>query len=406
MSLTSECCKATIIILASGNGTRAGGDIPKQYQLVAGRPVLEYSLETAVEHTEIENIILVVNQQDAYLWQPIFKRLEGKSTIHIVYGGLERSHSVLNALKAIEALNFENESIVLVHDSARPFISPALISCAISAARQHGAAIPVLPVTDTVKQVDTEGRVVSTPARKDLRMVQTPQAFKFDILNKAYLAIQQSGLWNFTDDASIVESDNVEVHCFEGEPSAFKITIKDDFLRAEMYAGSQVVLDRQKSSTRVASGYDVHAFGVGDHLWLGGIKIPYEKSLIGHSDADPVLHAMTDAILGTIGEGDIGFHFPPSDPQWKGAASDIFLKHAVDMLAANHGRLIHLDATIICETPKIGPYRENMRQKIADICGVQLNRISVKATTSEKLGFTGRSEGIAAMATATVELPD
>ena len=404
MSPIPENQKAVLILLASGRGTRAGGDVPKQYQLVGGKSVLEYSLETALKHPDIGKIILVINQHDEHFWQPIIEQYKNK--IYIVYGGTERCLSVLNALKALESLNTQPDKTVLIHDSARPFISSVLIRRAILAAKQHCAAIPVLPVADTIKQVGAAGSVTSTLERKHLRIVQTPQAFRFDLIQAAYRVAEQAGTWNFTDDASIVEANNIAVHSFEGEESAFKITTSEDFLRAEMYIGGQAMLDRFKLSTRVATGYDVHAFGEGDHVWLGGLKIPYEKSLIGHSDADPVLHALTDAILGTLSEGDIGSHFPPSDPQWRGAASHIFLKHACDLLGSRDGRLVHLDATIICEMPKIGPYREEMRQKIADICNISINRISVKATTSEKLGFTGRGEGIAAIATATVELPD
>ncbi len=398
--------KATIIILASGSGSRAGGSIPKQYQLVAGQPILHYSLQTAFEHQEVQSILLVVNECDQHLWQPIIDRYKNKTKFRIVFGGSERCYSVFNALKELELLNLPAEVIILVHDSARPFISSELISRAIRTAILHDAAIPVLPVTDTIKQVDESKKVTATLSRKDLRLVQTPQAFKFYKLQQAYKAAAKIGIWNFTDDASIVEANNTTVYCFEGEQSAFKITNKEDFLRSEIYAGGQAVLDKIKTSTRVATGYDVHAFGEGDHIWLGGIKIKFGKSLIGHSDADPVLHALTDAVLGTIGEGDIGSHFPPSDPQWKGAESHVFLKHAVNMLPLRDGKLIHLDTTIICESPKIGPYREIMRHKIAEICQIDIGRVSVKATTSEKLGFTGRGEGIAAMATATVELPD
>ena len=398
--------RSVFVILASGTGSRAGGDVPKQYQRVGGRPVLDYSLKTAFNHPEIEIIILVINPQDKAFWQPIIDEYKDTPKIKIVYGGAERSLSVLNALEALEALNTPANATVIIHDAARPFISPALVSRAIIAAKHHGAAIPVLPVPDTIKLVDEAGYVVSTPPRKHLRIVQTPQAFQFELLHASYKAAEQTGRWNFTDDASIVESNNISVHCFKGEDSAFKITTMQDFLRAEMYIGDHAMLDRLKLCMRVATGYDVHAFGVGDHIWLGGFKIPFEKSLIGHSDADPVLHALTDAVLGTLAEGDIGSHFPPSDPQWKDVESHIFLKYAVDLLTAQNGRLVHLDATIVCEFPKIGPYREAMRQKIADICNISIHRVSVKATTSEKLGFTGRGEGIAAMATATVELPD
>ncbi len=404
MSLTSQT-QATIIILASGKGIRAGGNVPKQYRAIAGKSVLEFSLKTAIEHADIERVLLVVNVEDKDLWQPIIDKYKNK--IQIIYGGVTRQISVANALKTLAEIGAAESTITLVHDAARPFISHALISRAIGSAKIHAASIPVLPVIDTIKQVDEQGIVITTLSRNDLRNVQTPQAFEFGILLKAHRAAKTAKSQeftdsiNFTDDASIVEWAGHKVHSFEGEQSAFKITTESDFQYAGYY-----ILNQKKYATRVATGYDVHAFGEGDHVWLGGLKIPHNRSLIGHSDADPVLHALTDAILGTIGQGDIGSHFPPSDPQWRGAESHIFLKHAVDLLKACNGRLIHLDTTIVCETPKIGIYREAMRETIAQICQVALNRVSVKATTSERLGFTGRGEGIAAFATVTVELPD
>jgi 2-C-methyl-D-erythritol 4-phosphate cytidylyltransferase / 2-C-methyl-D-erythritol 2,4-cyclodiphosphate synthase len=397
--------KAIMIILASGKGARAGGNVPKQYRTIAGKPVLSYSLKAFAEHFGIERIILVVNKQDESFWKPIINGAGDK--IQVVYGGATRQISVANALEALSGVGTAANTITLVHDAARPFISDALISRAIDSAKIHAASIPVLPVIDTIKQVDEQGIVITTLSRNDLRNIQTPQAFEFGILLKAYRAAKTAKSQeftdgaNFTDDASIVEWAGHNVYSFEGEQSAFKITTESDFQYAGYY-----ILNQKKYATRVATGYDVHAFGEGDHVWLGGLKIPHNRSLIGHSDADPVLHALTDAILGTIGQGDIGSHFPPSDPQWRGAASHIFLKHAVDLLKSQTGRLIHLDSTIVCETPKIGVHREAMRETIATICQVSLNRVSVKATTSERLGFTGRGEGIAAFATVTVELPD
>jgi 2-C-methyl-D-erythritol 4-phosphate cytidylyltransferase / 2-C-methyl-D-erythritol 2,4-cyclodiphosphate synthase len=398
MSLTSQT-QATIIILASGKGVRAGGDLPKQYRALAGKSVLEFSLETAIEHADISRVFLVVNQNDELFWRPIIAKYDHK--IQIVYGGATRQISVANALEALADLPTAPDAITLVHDAARPFISAALITRAIESAKHHGASIPVLLVSDTIKQVNEHGVVTTTLKRDDLRNIQTPQAFKFCILLEAHRAAKTTTSQEFTDDSSIVEWFGGKVHSFEGEPSAFKITTEADFTIAEAH-----VLTQSKHETRVATGYDVHAFGEGDHVWLGGLKIPHNRSLIGHSDADPVLHALTDAILGTIGQGDIGSHFPPSDPQWRGAASHIFLHHAVSLLHEQQGRLVHLDATIVCETPKIGIHREAMREKIAHICQVALNRVSVKATTSERLGFTGRGEGMAAFATVTVELPN
>jgi 2-C-methyl-D-erythritol 4-phosphate cytidylyltransferase / 2-C-methyl-D-erythritol 2,4-cyclodiphosphate synthase len=405
--------KAIMIILASGKGARAGGNVPKQYRTIAGKPVLSYSLKAVAEHTGIERIILVVNKQDESFWKPIINGAGDK--IQVVYGGATRQISVANALEALSTADTAPNTITLVHDAARPFISDALVSRAIQSAIQYNASIPVLPITDTIKQVDGDRAVITTLKRDDLRNVQTPQAFHFGVLLEAHRAAQtitaqeftdDASLFTgdaslFTDDASIVEWAGHKVYSFEGEQSAFKITTEADFQHAKDY-----VLNQAQLSTRVATGYDVHAFGEGDHVWLGGLKIPHNRSLIGHSDADPVLHALTDAILGTIGDGDIGSHFPPSDPQWKGAASYIFLQHAVGLLHLRKGRLVHLDTTIVCEAPKIGLHRDAMRESIAQICQVNLSRVSVKATTSERLGFTGRGEGIAAFATVTVMLPD
>jgi 2-C-methyl-D-erythritol 4-phosphate cytidylyltransferase/2-C-methyl-D-erythritol 2,4-cyclodiphosphate synthase len=273
------------------------------------------------------------------------------------------------------------------------------VSRAILAAQHDGAAVPVLPVTDTVKTVDALGRVDKTLDRTMLRLVQTPQAFAFPALLEAHRRAAQAGRADFTDDAALAEWAGMKVGVFPGETGNIKITNPEDFGRSEAMQFAAL------GDLRTGTGIDVHAFGPGDHVTLGGIRIAHDKGLIGHSDADVGLHALTDAILGALADGDIGAHFPPSDPQWRGASSDRFLKFAVERVGKRGGRIAHLDLTIVCEAPKIGPHRDAMRARIAQIAELGIGRVAVKATTSEKLGFTGRGEGIAAYATATVRLP-
>ena len=288
--------------------------------------------------------------------------------------------------------------IVLIHDAARPFASAALAGRAIIAARQTGAAIPAIAVTDTIKRVDDSGHVGETLERGTLRAVQTPQAFAFQSLLAAHRNAAAQGREDFTDDAALVEWAGIRVATFAGEPGNIKITSPEDFMRAEAMSMAQL------GDVRTGNGIDVHAFGPGDHVIIAGIRIPHSQALTGHSDADVGLHALTDALLGALADGDIGSHFPPSDPQWRGASSDRFLAFAVERVAARGGRISHLDLTIVCETPKIGPHRDAMRASIARIAGIDIGRVAVKATTSERLGFTGRGEGIAAYASATVRL--
>jgi 2-C-methyl-D-erythritol 4-phosphate cytidylyltransferase/2-C-methyl-D-erythritol 2,4-cyclodiphosphate synthase len=287
---------------------------------------------------------------------------------------------------------------VLVHDAARPFTSPALISRAI-AAGAGGAAIPGVALTDTIKAVSPDGYVVDTLDRGRLRAVQTPQAFLYEGLLIAHRRAHAAGRDDFTDDAALAEWAGIAVSIFEGESGNMKLTTEEDFARiaaADWAAFADI---------RTATGYDVHSFVDGDHVWLGGVRIPYSRSLSGHSDADVPLHALVDAILGALADGDIGAHFPPTDPQWRGAPSDKFLAFAVDRVRRRGGRIAHLDITIVCEAPRIGPHRDAMRARIAEIAGIGIDRVAVKATTNEKLGFIGRGEGIAAMATATIRLP-
>jgi 2-C-methyl-D-erythritol 4-phosphate cytidylyltransferase/2-C-methyl-D-erythritol 2,4-cyclodiphosphate synthase len=381
------------VVVAAGRGVRAGGGGPKQYRQIGGEPVIRASLRALLGHPGIALVQPVIHPNDRVLFDAASA---GLAVLEPVSGGATRQASVHAGL---EALRPRAPDLVLVHDAARPFASPALIGRGIAAARACGAAIPALPVADTVKTVDSDGAVTGTIDRAQLRLVQTPQAFSFAILLDAHQRAHAAGREDFTDDAALAEWAGIKVGTFEGEAGNVKLTTADDFLRigtAELATLADV---------RTGSGYDVHAFADGDHVTLGGVRIPHKRGLSGHSDADVVLHALVDAILGALADGDIGVHFPPSDPQWRGASSDRFLAFAIERLHARGGRIAHLDVNVICEAPRIGPHRDAMRSRIADIAGIDIARVAVKATTSEKLGFIGRSEGMAAFATATIRLP-
>ncbi|HEX5211369.1 MAG TPA: bifunctional 2-C-methyl-D-erythritol 4-phosphate cytidylyltransferase/2-C-methyl-D-erythritol 2,4-cyclodiphosphate synthase [Pseudolabrys sp.] len=381
------------VVVAAGRGSRAGGDLPKQFQPIGGEPMIRRSLAMLVKHPEIGAVQPVIHRDDVAMFAAAAAELP---LLPHVFGGVTRQSSVRAGLEALAA---QKPDIVLVHDAARPFGSAALISRAIAAAAQSGAAIPALPVTDTVKTVDTAGNVDKTLDRNSLRLVQTPQSFAFGALLDAHRRAAAAGRDDFTDDAALAEWAGLKVSVFAGEPGNIKITNEGDFARAE---GLQMAA---LGDLRTGTGIDVHAFAAGDHVTLGGVRIPHTQALTGHSDADVVLHALTDAILGALADGDIGVHFPPSDPQWRGASSDRFVAFALARLARRGGRIGHIDINIVCEAPRIGPHREAMRENIARLAGIDAGRVAVKATTSEKLGFTGRGEGIVAYATATVRLP-
>ncbi len=391
-----------VVIVAAGRGLRAGAPdqhLPKQYRQLAGASVLARTLDAFLAHPAIGRVQTVIGAQDADFFAESVRVLaDHAKLLPPVIGGDTRQESVFAGL---HALRHEPPEIVLVHDAARPFVSAALIDAAIDAARAHSAAIPAIPVTDTIKEVDDAGRVTATPERARLRAVQTPQAFDYRLLLDAHARARAEALCAFTDDGALAEWAGGAVTVFAGDPANVKLTVAADFAAAEQRLRPDVRL-----VTRVGTGFDVHAFAPGDHIWLGGVRIAHTQGVIAHSDGDVVLHALTDALLGALADGDIGSHFPPSDPQWKGASSDRFLAHAVGLLRARGGVLDHLDATVICETPKVGPHREAIRERIAGICAIAIDRVSVKATTSERLGFTGRSEGIAAQAAATVRLPE
>ncbi|WP_332118866.1 bifunctional 2-C-methyl-D-erythritol 4-phosphate cytidylyltransferase/2-C-methyl-D-erythritol 2,4-cyclodiphosphate synthase [Azorhizobium caulinodans] len=382
-----------VLIVAAGRGTRAGGAVPKQYHRLGGESVLRRTLLRFAECAAVDVIQVVTHPDDAPLYEQAVAGLT--KVLPQVAGGATRQQSVRAGLEALAAYGPER---VLVQDGARPFTPPEVIARAIAALDENTAAIPVLPVTDTIKQVDAAGHVTGTVDRAMLRAVQTPQAFRFAELLAAHRAAADARVADLTDDASVMEWAGHTVATFAGDSENVKLTSAEDLARA-----ARMLADLP--DVRTGTGFDVHAFGPGDHVMLGGVAIPFDRGLDGHSDADVGLHALTDAVLGALADGDIGAHFPPSDPQWKGATSDRFLAFAIERVRERGGIVAHLDLTLICEAPKVGPHRDAIRAEIARICDLPLGRVSVKATTTEKLGFTGRREGIAAMASATIRLP-
>lgn len=372
------------LIVAAGRGIRAGGGMPKQYRALAGRPVLAHTIARFARHGRVDQTRVVIHPDDRALYD---QAAAGFDLLAPVAGGATRQDSVRLGLESLTGA-----TRVLIHDAARPFIAAATIDAVIDALDRHPGAIPAVPVADTLKR-DAGGLSAGTVPRAGLMRAQTPQGFRFaDILAAHRRAIGQ----DLTDDAAVAEAAGMSVALVPGSEENFKLTTDDDFRRAAAQFTGE---------TRVATGFDVHAFGPGDHVWLCGVKVPHDHALIGHSDADVALHALTDALLGTIGEGDIGQHFPPGDARWRGAASDRFLRHAADLVVTKGGRIQHVDLTIICERPKVGPHRAAMVARLAEILAIEPARCSVKATTTEGLGFTGRREGIAAQAVATVRLP-
>jgi 2-C-methyl-D-erythritol 4-phosphate cytidylyltransferase / 2-C-methyl-D-erythritol 2,4-cyclodiphosphate synthase len=386
------------VIVAAGRGIRAGGDRPKQFRLIDGRAVVSRVLDPFVGNPRISCVAVVIHTDDRALFEKSVEgHLENPKLLVVANGGATRQISVQSGL---EALAERAPELVLVHDAARPFISGDQIDLAIREGQRSGAAIPGIAVVDTIKLVDEQGLVVATPDRSRLRAVQTPQAFRFDSLLEAHRKAVREGREDFSDDGALVEWAGLAVHVFAGDPSNVKLTRMEDFEHAER----RQAIARADLVVRLGTGFDVHAFAPGDHVWLGGIKISHDQGVAAHSDGDVVLHALTDALLGALAEGDIGVHFPPSDPQWRGASSDRFLAFAATRVRARGGLIDHLDATILCETPRLGPHREAMRARIAEIVGIGVDSVSVKATTTERLGFTGRREGLAAQAAATVRL--
>jgi 2-C-methyl-D-erythritol 4-phosphate cytidylyltransferase/2-C-methyl-D-erythritol 2,4-cyclodiphosphate synthase len=376
--------KTAALIVAAGQGVRAGTAIPKQFALLAGKPMLAHSYAALSSHPAIDQVVVVIGAgQEALL----AAALELQAPRYVV-GGATRRESVANGLAALDAER------VLIHDAARPFLSSAVIDALLAALDTSEGALPALPVADTLAR---GGEALGdTIPRDGLVRVQTPQAFHLTTIIEAHRRWPADR--EATDDAQMVRALGRAVALVPGDPMLEKITHPGDFAAAEARLAATM-------RVRTAQGYDVHRFAGGEELWLGGILIPHSKGLSGHSDADVALHAITDALLGTIGAGDIGMHFPPSDPQWRGAASARFLEHAAGLLAAQGGVIDFIDLTIICEAPKIGPFRDAIRASIAAILQLPASRVSVKATTTERLGFTGRGEGMAAQAIATVRMP-
>ncbi len=387
--------KTIAIIVAAGRGARAGAGGPKQYRNLAGKAVIAWTAKAFLDHPAIDAARVIVHRDD----HDEYERAMGALLAHEkllspVTGGAERQDSVRLGL---ESITDDAPARVLIHDAARPFVDAATIVRVIESLDDSDGAIAALPVHDTIKRA--AGATVETTVPRDaLWRAQTPQGFRFDKILAAHRAAEGNVL---TDDAAVAEAAGIQVKLVAGSPDNMKITQAEDFGMAEL------ILGRKNATMEYCAGhgFDVHAFEDGNAVIICGVEIPHEKKLKGHSDADVGMHALTDAIFGAIGEGDIGDHFPPSDPQWKGAPSRVFLEKARDRVADRGGRITHCDVTLMCEAPKIGPHRNAMRNALAEILKIDAARISVKATTTEQLGFTGRREGIAAMATATIALP-
>ncbi|MFZ4605248.1 MAG: bifunctional 2-C-methyl-D-erythritol 4-phosphate cytidylyltransferase/2-C-methyl-D-erythritol 2,4-cyclodiphosphate synthase [Caulobacter sp.] len=375
----------SVVIVAAGGGTRAGPGLAKQWRAVAGKTVLRWSVDSLLQAGARE-IVVVVGPDGEALADAALAGLSGWRT---AAGGATRALSVQAGLKAIAG---PADEPVLVHDAARPFVTAAHVAALLTALETADGAIPALPVADTLKREGPVG--LTTTPREGLWRAQTPQAFRRDRLLAAYAAWTEG---EPTDDAQVVEAHGGRVAIAPGDPRLMKLTYPEDFDMAERLAGGARM-------TRMGQGFDAHRWGPGEAVWLCGVRIDHDQTLIGHSDADAGLHALTDAILGAIGEGDIGDHFPPTDMKWKGASSDLFLEHAAGLVAAKGGRIINVDVTLICERPKIKPHRQAMRARLAAILDLPIDRVSVKATTTEGMGFTGRGEGLAAQAIAVVEM--
>ena len=370
------------VIVAAGSGSRAGGPLPKQFASVAGRPMVAHSVASLSAHPRIDEVVVVVAADQ------MERAGAALADVRLVAGGPTRRESVRNGLSVVG----DAVDRVLVHDAARPFVSSAVVDRLLAALDESDGSVPVLTVADTLVSLGGE-----TVDRTPLRRVQTPQAFRLEALLAAHAG------WTGaepTDDAQMVRALGGDVALVQGDPMLDKVTHPEDFAMANMRAGLATQYE-----WRSGTGFDVHRLEVGEELWLGGVLVPHDRGLSGHSDADVALHALTDALLGTIAAGDIGTHFPPSDPQWKGAASHRLLTHAADLIAVRGGQVAFVDLTIICEAPKIGPHRAAMQARIAELLRLSPDRVSIKATTTEQLGFTGRGEGIACQASATVRLP-
>lgn len=377
------------ILVAAGRGTRLPGEVPKQYRFIGGEPILRHAARAFLRHPAIGGVRAVIHPDDRALYE---RAAAGLDLLAPVAGGATRQDSVRNGIESLAELAPE---FVMIHDAARPFVSADSIGAARGALDHAPGAIVAIPVVDSLKRA-AQGCLAAVD-RKDLWRAQTPQAFRYPDILRAHRAA--AGL-DLTDDAAVAEHAGLALAIAPGSEDNFKITTEEDIVRAERLLAARPALPR------TGMGFDVHGFGPGDHLWLCGVKIPFARGLVGHSDADVGLHALTDAILGALADGDIGAHFSDRDPRWKGARSEVFLSHAVELVRARGGRILHLDLTLICEQPRIRPHHAAMVARVAEIAGLDPKRVSIKATTTEKLGFTGREEGIAGQAVATVLLPD
>ena len=374
----------TALIVAAGSGSRMGSEVPKQYRALGGKSVLAHAVDALAGHPRIDSVRVVIGegQQDEAA-----RALTGRDVGSLLIGGAERADSVRAGLDAVTS------DVILIHDAARPFCPPDVIDRLLDALADHEGAVPVLAIADTVASgVGTLDQMVD---RTRLLRVQTPQAFHREDL---MYAIEETRGRKYTDESSVLVAAGLKVATVEGSSMLDKLTTAEDWRRAETTLAASLI-------TRTGMGFDVHAFAGEGPTMIGGIAIPHDRGLAGHSDADVVLHAITDALLGAAGQGDIGQHFPPSDPQWKGASSDRFLEHAASLVRKDGGLIDHVDCTVICEAPKVGPHRDAIRARVAEILGLPISSVSIKATTTERLGFTGRGEGIAAQAVATVRLP-
>jgi 2-C-methyl-D-erythritol 4-phosphate cytidylyltransferase/2-C-methyl-D-erythritol 2,4-cyclodiphosphate synthase len=373
----------TALIVAAGSGTRMGGELPKQYRPIAGKAVLAHAVDALASHPRVNAVRVVIGAGQEEMAQAA---LGARDIGDVIIGGAERSDSVRAGLDAIE------EGVVLVHDAARPFCPHDVIDRLLDALERGDGAVPVLDVSDTLAR--GVGQLDEMVERNRLMRVQTPQAFHVEDLR---YAMDESGKRSATDESTLLVAAGLKVIAVEGSPMLDKLTTPADWERAETMQAARLTV-------RTGMGFDVHAFAGAGPIMMGGIEVPHDKGLAGHSDADVVLHSITDALLGAAGEGDIGLHFPPSDSQWKGASSDRFLAHAAALIRDRGGIIDHIDCTVICEAPKIGPHREAMRARIAEILQLKAGQVSIKATTTERLGFTGRGEGVAAQAVATIRM--
>jgi 2-C-methyl-D-erythritol 4-phosphate cytidylyltransferase/2-C-methyl-D-erythritol 2,4-cyclodiphosphate synthase len=387
--------QSVALIMAAGRGVRAGGDLPKQYREIGGVPMLRRTLDTFLAHPAIDAVLVVVPPGDTRFSDiaPQNDRL-----LSPVGGGETRQESVYAGLRALAQAPPRQ---VLIHDGARPFVSHDLIGRVAAALTETEAVLPALPVPATIKRVEN-GMVVATLPRDGVEAAETPQGFRFATILAAHEKAAAAGV-SFTDDAAVAEWAGIPVKVIAGEPTNIKLTSAEDIAAADRRLTAEAAL--ALGDVRVGTGYDVHAYGPGTAVMLGGVAIPHTRGVTGHSDGDVALHALTDALLGAIADGDIGIHFPPGDPEWKDAASERFLRFAAERVRARGGTIAHLDVAIVAEAPRVAEHREAIRRRIAGICGITPDRVGVQATSNENLGFIGRGEGLAAYATATVRLP-